>query len=148
MDDATPTTGIPSRQGEQSGSAVPPTLPPPGFDLEPPGTFIATGPASTRGWRLNRFALSLKSPQNRQAFLLAEDAYLKRFGLTPQEAALVKARDWTGMIEAGGHLQAVLKLAAALGLDIYDVGAHNVGVDRAALYDACPRRVAALPDEA
>jgi protocatechuate 4,5-dioxygenase alpha chain len=60
----------------------------------------------------------------------------------------VRSRDWTGLLEAGGHLQAVLKLAATLGLNIYHIGAHNVGTDAATLYAACPRRMAALPGEA
>ena len=123
-------------------------LPDPGFDLEPPGTHLYTGPASTRGYRLNLFALSLKSPANRDAFLAGEEDYVERFALTPAERALVRARDWTGLIRAGGHLQAVLKLAATLGLDLYDVGAHNIGTDRATLYAACPRRVAGRPGEA
>jgi len=122
-------------------------LPDPGFDLEPPGTYLYTGPVSSRGWRINSFTLSLKKPANREAFLAGEDAYLGRYGLTPQERALVKARDWTGLIKAGGHLQAVLKLAATLGLNIYHIGAHNCGTDAATLYAACPRKVAALPDE-
>ena len=79
--------------------------------------------------------------------MAGEDAYLGRYGLTQQERALVKTRDWTGLIEAGGHLQAVLKLAATLGLNIYDIGAHNCGTDSASLYAACPRRVAARPGE-
>ena len=124
-----------------------PPLSDPGFDLEAPGTHLYTGPASTRGYRLNLFALSLKSPANRGAFLADEDAYLERFALTAAERALVRARDWTGLIQAGGHLQAVLKLAATLGLDIYDVGAHHVGTDRETLYAACPRRVAGRPGE-
>ena len=122
-----------------------PPLPDPGFSMEPPATFPYDGPASTRGARLNRFALSLKSPARRAEFLADEDAYLERFALTPAERALVRARDWTGLLEAGGHLPAMLKLAAALGLDLYDIGAHNVGTDRQALYDACPRRTSALP---
>jgi protocatechuate 4,5-dioxygenase alpha chain len=91
--------------------------------------------------------LSLKSPAARAEFLAGEAAYLVRFGLTEAEQALVRGRDWTGLLEAGGHLQAVLKLAATLGLDIYSIGAHNVGTDAASLYAACPRRMAALPGE-
>ena len=102
---------------------------------------------SSRGWRVNSFTLSLKAPANREAFLANENAYLGRFGLTSSERALVKARDWTGLIQAGGHLQAVLKLAATLGLNIYHIGAHNCGTDAATLYAACPRRVAVLPEE-
>ena len=125
-----------------------PPLPDPGFDLEPPGTYLYTGPDSTRGRRLNRFALSLRSPDNRAAFLADEGAYVKRFGLTDAETALVAGRDWTGLIRAGGHLQAVLKLAATLGLNLYHVGAHNAGTDFETLYAACPRRVAGLPGRA
>lgn len=132
---------------EQSPSAED-VLPTPGFDLEPPGTYIYTGPVSTRGRRLNRFALSLRSPANRQAFLGDEAAYLERYGLTEAEKALVAARDWTGLIEAGGHLLAVLKLAATLGLNLYHIGAHNVGTDAATLEAACPRRVSLSPEEA
>ncbi len=123
-------------------------LPHPGFDLEPPGTYLYTGPISTMGYRLNRFTLSLKSPDNRSAFLADEAAYVKQFGLTDAETALVKARDWTGLIQAGGHLQAVLKLAAALGLNLYHVGAHNAGIDVERLYAACPRPANGLPGEA
>jgi protocatechuate 4,5-dioxygenase alpha chain len=127
---------------------TPRELPAPGFDLKPPGTFVYDGPVSSRGVRLNRFALSLKSPVNREAFLRDEAAYLALYGLTEGEAALVRRRDWTGLQKAGGHLQAILKLAATLGLDLYDIGAHNVGTDRTSMYAACPRRVAALPDKA
>ncbi len=125
-----------------------PLLPDPGFDLRHPGTFVYTGAESTRGQRLNGFCLGLKSPANRTAFLADEAAYVARHGLTDLEAALVRARDWTGLIQAGGHVQAVLKLAATLGLNLYHVGAHNAGTDYETMVSACPRRVAALPDEA
>ena len=125
----------------------PPALPDPGFSLEPPGTYLYTGPASSRGWRINGLCLSLKSPAARETFLADEGAYVASFGLTEAERALVRTRDWTGLLEAGGHLQAVLKLAATLGLNIYHIGAHNVGTDAETLYAACPRRLAALPGE-
>jgi protocatechuate 4,5-dioxygenase alpha chain len=124
----------------------PPGLPEPGFSLEAPATYLYTGPASSRGWRLNLFCLSLKSPAAREQYLADEDAYVAKFGLAPAEQVLVRARDWTGLLEAGGHLQAVLKLAATLGLNIYHIGAHNVGTDAETLYRACPRRMAALPE--
>ena len=122
-------------------------MPAPGFDLEAPGAYVYGGEASSLGYGLNRFALSLKSPANREAFLADEAGYVRGFALTPAEWDLVRTRDWTGLMQAGAHLQAVLKLAATLGLDIYDVGAHNVGTDRGTLYAACPRRVAGRPGE-
>jgi protocatechuate 4,5-dioxygenase alpha chain len=122
-------------------------LPDPGFSLEAPATYLYDGPASSRGRRINGFCLSLRSPASRDEFLQDEGAYARRFGLTDAEQALVRARDWTGLLGAGGHLQAVLKLAATLGLNIYHIGAHNVGTGAEALYAACPRRMAALPGE-
>ena len=122
-----------------------PPLPDPAFDLEPPGTYVYSGPDSTRGARLNAFALSLRSPANRTAFLADEDAYVARHGLSEVECALVRTRDWTALLEAGGHLLAVLKLAATLGLNLYHVGAHNAGTDYETMVAACPRRIAALP---
>jgi len=124
-----------------------PALPDPGFDMQPPGTYLYTGPVSSQGWRINQACLSLRSPANREAFLADEDAYLSGYGLTPAERELVRSRDWTGLLRAGGHLQAALKLAATLGLNIYHVGAHNVGTDAERLYAACPRRVSGLPGE-
>ncbi len=128
--------------------ASPNPLPPPPFDLEPPGTWLYTGPDSTRGERLNRFCLSLKSPASRERFLADEAGYAAGFALTPAELALVAARDWTGLVEAGAHVQAVLKLAATLGLNLYHVGAHHAGTDAATLEAACPRLVAGLPGRA
>ncbi len=122
-------------------------LPDPGFDLEAPGTYLYGGPDSTRGARLNGFALSLRAEQNRRAFLADEDAYLARFALTPEETALVKGRDWTGLMQAGCHLLAALKLAATLGLNLYHVGAHHAGTDAEALEAACPRLVSRAPGE-
>ena len=125
----------------------PTPLPDPGFNLEAPGTYLYSGPDSTRGRRLNAFALSLRSPENRQAFLANEDAYLARFALPPDQAGMVRARDWTGLMRAGCHLQAALKLAATLGLDLYHVGAHHAGTDAETLEAACPRRVSRAPGE-
>ncbi len=125
----------------------PSLLPDPGFDLEAPGTYLYTGPDSTRGRRLNDFALSLRVAANRDAFLADENGYLARFGLSEAEAALVRRRDWTGLMQAGCHLQCALKLAATLGLNLYHVGAHHIGVDPETLEAACPRRVGRTPGE-
>jgi protocatechuate 4,5-dioxygenase alpha chain len=118
-------------------------LDPPRFDLEEPGTFLFSGPRASLGLRLNRFALSLKRPANRERFLAAETDYMAEYGLTAHEMELVAARDWTGMLEGGGHLQAILKLAATVGLNLYHIGAHNCGIDFETMFRACPRKVTA-----
>lgn len=122
-------------------------LAPPAFDLSPPGTYVYTGHVSSRGYRLNGFCLSLKKPANREAFLADETGYVEQFGLSDAEKTLIATRDWTGLLQAGGHLQTILKLAATVGLNLYHIGAHNVGVDSDTMYAACPRIVVGLPGE-
>jgi protocatechuate 4,5-dioxygenase, alpha chain len=122
------------------------TVPTPDHSLEPPASFVYTGPMSTRGRNINRFSLSLKLPENRKAFLADPDAHMARFDLSKTEKDLVHARDWTGLLNAGGHLQAILKIAAAVGENLWHIGAHNADLAVADMIAACPRRVGGLPE--
>ncbi len=133
----------PARHTGQPGDAA--GLTAPSLDLDEPGTIEFTAERALAGRALNRFALSLRSPASRAEFLADEAGYLRRFGLSDEEARLVGARDWTGLLRAGGHLQAVLKLAATVGEDLWSIGAHNAGCDREALIAATPRRVNGIP---
>jgi len=117
----------------------------PNHSLDPPDSYVYTGPMSTAGRDINRFALSLKVPANRATFLRDEDAYMRTFNLATGTIQLVRARDWTALIKAGGHLQAVLKIAATVGQNLWHIGAHNAGVPVGDLVEACPRRVGGLP---
>lgn len=120
----------------------------PPFDLDEPGTIPFTARRALRGQALNRFALSLRSPVNREKFLEDQRGYVGSFGVGVAEIDMIEQRDWTGLLQMGGHLQALLKVAAALGQDLWDIGADNVGVDRGTLMSACPRWVAAVPEGA
>jgi protocatechuate 4,5-dioxygenase alpha chain len=71
---------------------------------------------------------------------------MERYGLTAEQTGLVLGRDWTGLLRAGGHLQAMLKLAATVGEDLWSIGAHNAGCTREELIAATPRRVSGVPD--
>ncbi len=92
-----------------------------------PGTRVFTGERSRRGYRLNRLAMSLADPANRKAFLADEAAYMSRFDLTPAEQELVKKRDWSGMVEAGGNVYVLLKIAGTVGQTLLQVGAQMRG---------------------
>ena len=122
------------------------TVPKPDHSLEPPASFVYTGPMSTRGRNINRFSLSLKIPDNRKSFLADPDAYMTRFNLSDVEKALVRARDWSGLLAAGGHLQAILKIAATVGQNLWHIGAHNAEIPVDEMIAACPRRVGGLPE--
>jgi len=118
----------------------------PGRSLEPPNSFVYTGPMSTAGRNINRFSLSLKNSDNRKAFLADPVTYMRGFDLTEPQQVMVQARDWTGLIKAVGHLQAVLKIAATVGQNLWHIGAHNAGVPVEEMLAACPRRVSGLPE--
>jgi protocatechuate 4,5-dioxygenase alpha chain len=122
------------------------SVPEPTRSLDPPDSFIYTGPMSTRGRNLNRFSLSLKAPDNRKAFLADDVAYMRKFALSDAEQQLVRARDWTGLLRAGGHLQAILKIAATVGQNLWHIGAHNADLPVDEMVAACPRRVGGLPE--
>ena len=115
--------------------------------LEPPHTYLYSGPMSSAGERLNRFALSLKISANRTAFLADAQAYVSTYSLTPLEADLVARRDWTGLMQAGGHLQAILKIAATVGESLWHIGAHCAGMSVEQMQSACPRRLGGLPPD-
>ncbi len=100
---------------------------------------------SSAGERINRFALSLKIPANRAAFLADAHAYVSSFSLTPVEADLVARRDWTGLMQAGGHLQAILKIAATVGESLWHIGAHCTEMTVEQIQAVCPRHLGGLP---
>ncbi|SDV49719.1 protocatechuate 4,5-dioxygenase alpha subunit [Chitinasiproducens palmae] len=127
------------------GSCDAAALPLPACDLDEPGTILFTSERALAGRALNRFALSLRAAQARDAFLADEGAYMARYDLTPSVQAAVRKRDWTALLYAGGHLQAILKLAATVGESLWHIGAHNVGTDVGTLQAACPRHVDFLP---
>jgi protocatechuate 4,5-dioxygenase alpha chain len=93
-----------------------------------PGTTLFDGEAARRGYALNKMCFSLNDEANRRAFLHDEDAYMDRFELTAEQRDAVKRRDVLGMLEAGGNVYYLAKLAGALGLGVQDIGALQTGV--------------------
>ena len=92
-----------------------------------PGTIMFDGDQAQKGLALNRMCFSFNSAQNRAAFLNDEDAYCRKFGLDEAQRAAVKSRDVLGMIEAGGNVYYLAKLAGIFGLNVQDIGAQQTG---------------------
>lgn len=94
---------------------------------ERPDITVFTGERSAAGYRLNKLAASLVDAAHREAFLADEPGYCARFGLDASEARLVAARDWSGMVAAGGNVYVFLKIAATIGSNLIEVGASMRG---------------------
>ena len=93
-----------------------------------PGTTLFDGAMAQRGYALNRMCFSFNDVANRAAFLKDEDAYCATFGLTPQQREAVRRRNVLEMIEAGGNIYYLAKLAGIFGLNVQDVGAQQTGM--------------------
>ncbi|MHB0952929.1 MAG: alpha/beta fold hydrolase [Allorhizobium sp.] len=88
-----------------------------------PDTPLFDRAGSIRGYRLNKMAMALGKPANRDAFRAKEEVYLDSFGLTDEEKAAVMRRDWHEMVRLGGNLFFILKIAAVDPTPITQIGA-------------------------
>ncbi|WP_327731630.1 protocatechuate 4,5-dioxygenase subunit alpha [Streptomyces sp. NBC_00487] len=76
-----------------------------------PGTYVFDAAESRRARALNRLCGSLKEAENRERFTADEAAYCETYGLTAQQRDAVLRRDWNRMMELGGSIFYIFKLA-------------------------------------
>jgi protocatechuate 4,5-dioxygenase, alpha chain len=94
---------------------------------EIPGTSIFDLRLSRRGIRLNKMCAALCSPAEREAFKRDAEAFMERFSLSENEKDLIRRRDFTGLIEAGMNIYAMLKIGSVTGNSLYRMGAQMRG---------------------
>ena len=95
--------------------------------MQIPGTILFTGEQSRRGYLLNRMAMSLTDAASRAGFVADEVGYMRGMGLRDDEIDMVARRDWRAMLEHGGSIYLLIKIAGALGCSIQEVGRHTSG---------------------
>jgi protocatechuate 4,5-dioxygenase, alpha chain len=78
---------------------------------------------SYRGLRINRMCHALNQEAGRVSFRADEAAFLARFHLTEEELALIRARDFNGLLAAGANIYYLIKLGTATGNGLYKMGA-------------------------
>ena len=76
-----------------------------------PGTYVFDAGQSRRGYPLNKLCRSLRSAQNRAAFRADEARYCDAYRLTAEQKQALLARDWARMLDLGGNIFYVFKLA-------------------------------------
>lgn len=92
-----------------------------------PGMKVFDGELARRGFALNAMCYSFNLKSNRDAFVADEEAYMTRFGLSEEQKRAVRDRDVLAMLEAGGNVYYLAKLAGILGLNVQDLGALQTG---------------------
>jgi protocatechuate 4,5-dioxygenase alpha chain len=106
------------------------------------GTYIFDGPTAALGHELNKMVASLSKCENRDAFARNEDAYVGRYGLTPEQRVAFKARDWLRLIQLGGNIYYIYKLTAIEHLKMSEVGAVQAGMSHDEFLATLARRAA------
>jgi protocatechuate 4,5-dioxygenase alpha chain len=96
------------------------------FDL--PGTPVFDGQTSRRGFRMNKLFMSLRFPADRERFLADEKACCEEFGLSAEQQKAVVDRDWQAMIDLGGSIFYVYKLAMMDGRSMQYLGGVFTGM--------------------
>ena len=82
---------------------------------------------SWRGLRINKMCNALAQAANRDAFKRDEEAFMAAFHLTEEERQLVRDRDFSGLLAAGGNIYFLLKLGVVTGNGLYMMGAKMRG---------------------
>ena len=82
---------------------------------------------SWRGYRINKMCNALSEPHNRDACKQDEEAFMAKYALTEEEKCLVRARDFSGLLAAGGNIYFLLKLGVVTGNGLYYMGAKMRG---------------------
>lgn len=96
-------------------------------DRLPAGTYLNTGAAASRALRFNRFCYDLRHPENRDGFRADPEAAMERYGLDPEDRALVRARDWLGLVRRGANVFPMLRLSQLCGDGLAATGAQMRG---------------------
>ena len=93
-----------------------------------PGTTIFDGHEAMKGYALNQMCYSFNKAENRAEFKADPDAYCQKYHLTSEQHAAVKNLNVLQMIEAGGNVYYLAKLAGIYGLNVQDLGAQQTGM--------------------
>ena len=96
--------------------------------IDVPGTPIFDGQSSRRGLRMNKMFMSFRDEANRTRFLADEAAYCQEYGLTPEQQQAVIGRDWAAMIDLGGSIFYVYKMAMIDGRSMQYLGGVFTGM--------------------
>jgi protocatechuate 4,5-dioxygenase alpha chain len=93
-----------------------------------PGTYVFDGVSSRLGYRMNKLFMTLRDAPAREEFLADEAAYCDRFGLSAEQKRAVLDRDWQAMLDLGGSIFYIYKLAMMDGRSMQYLGGVFTGM--------------------
>jgi protocatechuate 4,5-dioxygenase alpha chain len=97
-----------------------------------PGTVLFDADRSRRGYQLNMFCMSLMKPENRDAFRADQMTYMAQFPMTAEQMDTIRTRDWNKLLELGGNIFFIGKIAITDGLSFAQLAAKMCGLSNEA----------------
>ena len=80
---------------------------------------------------MNKLFMSLRAESARTEFLRDQAGYCRRFGLSEGQSEAIVNRDWRAMLELGGSIFYIYKLAMMDGLSMQYLGGIFTGMSEA-----------------
>ena len=101
----------------------------PGYDyhIDIPGTTIFDGRQAMKGYNLNKMCYDFNQKANRDGFAADEEGWMEKYGLNDEQKEAIRSRNVLAMIEAGGNIYYLAKLAGIFKLSVQDVGGLQTG---------------------
>lgn len=93
-----------------------------------PGTTVFDATQSRIGYHLNMWCMTLQSADNRAEFKADERAYLDKYPLSAEQRQAVLDRDYNRMLDLGGNIYFLSKIAAVDGDSFQQIAASMSGV--------------------
>ncbi len=81
-----------------------------------PGTRVFTAARARKGYWLNQFAMSLMTPENREAWKADERKYLENWPMSDEQREAILARDYNRCLDLGGNVYFLAKVFSTDGL--------------------------------
>ena len=81
-----------------------------------PGTRVFTAARARKGYWLNQFAMSLMTPENREAWKADERKYLENWPMSDEQKEAILARDYNRCLDLGGNVYFLAKVFSTDGL--------------------------------
>lgn len=94
-----------------------------------PGTIVFDGTLATRGFALNDMCMSLNDARNRALFQEDAERYMEPYPMPADQRRAVLERDWRTLVESGGNIFFIFKIAIIDGLTMQHIAAAMCGMD-------------------
>jgi protocatechuate 4,5-dioxygenase alpha chain len=93
-----------------------------------PGTYLFDGRMAMKGYDLNRMCYSFNRADNRRKFKAFPEAYCHAYHLTREQVHAVTDLDVLRLLQLGGNIYYLAKLAGIYGMSVQDLGAQQTGL--------------------